>query len=68
MSLALCLLLIGDYFQQIPLVDEPGLIIWRFTKALANEHYDGNDLFSDVWGVMKMETPKPPNPLQNWET
>ncbi|MEO0180306.1 MAG: hypothetical protein ABIM74_00760 [candidate division WOR-3 bacterium] len=33
MSLALCLLLIVDYFRQIPLVNEPELTIWRFNKA-----------------------------------
>ncbi|MEO0146992.1 MAG: hypothetical protein ABIM19_09185 [candidate division WOR-3 bacterium] len=50
--------LLASCLEQVPLVDEPELTIWRFTRTLANEYYDGNDLFSDIWGVMKIETPK----------
>ncbi|MEO0181798.1 MAG: T9SS type A sorting domain-containing protein [candidate division WOR-3 bacterium] len=50
--------LVMSLFQPIPLVDESNLYIERFTRSHVHEYFgEEYDLFSDVWGVLFMETP-----------
>ena len=50
--------LLGGLLQLVPLVDEPNLYIERFTRSHVHEYFgEEYDLFSDVWGVLLMETP-----------
>jgi|GEM_PF-6808983 len=48
----LALLLLADYLQQIPLVNEPELRIDRFTLNEAHEYFGSDrNIFSAIWGI-----------------
>ncbi len=49
MSILLPLLLAG--LQQVPLVNEPELIILEFNRSEAHNYFDGSNVFRDLWGV-----------------
>ncbi|MEO0212084.1 MAG: hypothetical protein ABIN66_09580 [candidate division WOR-3 bacterium] len=42
--------------QQVPLVDEPEMVVWEFNRAYTQQYF-GKDAMNSLWGIMMMNTP-----------
>lgn len=49
-------LLSQSCLEQVPLVDEPEMVIWEFNRAYTQQYF-GKDAMNSLWGIMMMNTP-----------